>query len=437
MASTNSNAPIFGLLRSLVQYPNKTLEAISKYRITPGMLGPMEGLYEAVTGILSNGGTPNAASIITYGVQHITSLPDASTIKAVCESGNDEAGNVEAYCYGVLDTYYKKVLKEAAAPREGESAIEAAARIASVTTRVGEHFSDVMGKHSLAEAILKQPRWYQEFGVDKLRAIGLAAVSGMITIVAGDPGSGKTTLGMHIARKALMDGRRVFYISGETPVDEIQMGLLLQMEALTAGEAAKLVYGRMPQEEREMLARGYSETLSAILPIDKLSIIYTQSGFPDATAAINAAPPGSVIIVDHLVHLASQTKKDRYQRDYDVLGEWLTQVKYTVETRNHVLIAFNQFTKEGRSGAKRGLDSQYGGSKPGNIAGLVVTMKRADPIGDVGTVELGVQKQRVVPIIGDNGRPINPMDYTPVTLYLVNRYRKLTGKLPVRGRVEV
>ncbi|OBA84496.1 DNA repair protein RadA [Mycobacterium sp. 1164966.3] len=61
-------------------------------------------------------------------------------------------------------------------------------------------------------------------GVDELdRVLGGGVVAGSVTLLAGDPGVGKSTLLLKVAHRHAQSGRRVLYVSGEESAGQIRL----------------------------------------------------------------------------------------------------------------------------------------------------------------------------------------------------------------------
>ena len=61
-------------------------------------------------------------------------------------------------------------------------------------------------------------------GVDELdRVLGGGVVPGSVTLLAGDPGVGKSTLLLKVAHRQAQSGRRVLYVSGEESAGQIRL----------------------------------------------------------------------------------------------------------------------------------------------------------------------------------------------------------------------
>lgn len=61
-------------------------------------------------------------------------------------------------------------------------------------------------------------------GVDELdRVLGGGVVAGSVTLLAGDPGVGKSTLLLKVAHRQAQSGRRVLYVSGEESAGQIRL----------------------------------------------------------------------------------------------------------------------------------------------------------------------------------------------------------------------
>ncbi len=65
---------------------------------------------------------------------------------------------------------------------------------------------------------------HQSTGIDELdRVLGGGVVPGSVTLLAGDPGVGKSTLLLKVAHRWAQSGRRVLYISGEESAGQIRL----------------------------------------------------------------------------------------------------------------------------------------------------------------------------------------------------------------------
>ncbi len=65
---------------------------------------------------------------------------------------------------------------------------------------------------------------HRSTGVDELdRVLGGGVVPGSVTLLAGDPGVGKSTLLLKVAHRWAQSGRRVLYISGEESAGQIRL----------------------------------------------------------------------------------------------------------------------------------------------------------------------------------------------------------------------
>ena len=65
---------------------------------------------------------------------------------------------------------------------------------------------------------------HRSTGVDELdRVLGGGVVPGSVTLLAGDPGVGKSTLLLEVAHRWAESGRRALYISGEESAGQIRL----------------------------------------------------------------------------------------------------------------------------------------------------------------------------------------------------------------------
>jgi len=129
------------------------------------------------------------------------------------------------------------------------------------------------------------------------RVLGGGLVPGSLVLLGGEPGVGKSTLLLQIARLLQEKGRRVLYVSGEESAQQIKM----RAERL-GGPAAAEVYVLMESSLERILA-----VIEDLQPSD-IVIDSVQTTFSEA---LDSAP-GSVSQVRHVAHQLLTLAKSRH-----------------------------------------------------------------------------------------------------------------------------
>lgn len=136
----------------------------------------------------------------------------------VCQECGDTKPQPLGRCSecGGWNTYVEEAIKELAV---GPRAIGGARRAVPVP------ISEVSGD--------EQSRFAT--GIDELdRVLGGGVVPGSLILIGGEPGAGKSTLTMQIARQLSLRGRRVLYVSGEESAMQIRLRAI-RLGAETSG----------------------------------------------------------------------------------------------------------------------------------------------------------------------------------------------------------
>jgi DNA repair protein RadA/Sms len=135
------------------------------------------------------------------------------------------------------------------------------------------------------------------------RVLGGGWVAGSVTLLAGEPGIGKSTLLLQLAHEALRAGRRTLYVAGEESLAQVK------------GRAERLGVGAELELTRETDARVLAEHLRAYAPefviVDSIqTLLADDSGTPgsvtqvrDATALLTQAAKeagSALVLIGHV-----------------------------------------------------------------------------------------------------------------------------------------
>ncbi len=117
----------------------------------------------------------------------------------------------------------------------------------------------------VASAETRLPTGSAEFD----RVLGGGAVPGSVVLVAGDPGTGKSTLLLQTAERAARAGGRVLYVSAEESVPQIK----LRAERL--GAASPLLY-LLAEVSLEAILQATGRLRPAMLIVDSIQTVHTD-----------------------------------------------------------------------------------------------------------------------------------------------------------------
>jgi|WetSurMetagenome_2_1015567.scaffolds.fasta_scaffold12315_1 DNA repair protein RadA/Sms len=133
------------------------------------------------------------------------------------------------------------------------------------------------------------------------RVLGGGIVPGSLVLLGGEPGIGKSTLLLQIARSLQHDGRRVLYVSGEESAQQIKLRADRLQKSISQAEAlspANEIY-ILPESSLERILSIIDEIKPTDVVIDSIQTTYSET--------LDSAP-GSISQVRHVasqfLHLA-------------------------------------------------------------------------------------------------------------------------------------
>ncbi len=110
------------------------------------------------------------------------------------------------------------------------------------------------------------------------RVLGSGLVRGALTLIGGDPGIGKSTLLLQVARNMSAAGKRILYVSGEESLSQ------LRLRAARIGEFS---------DELKFLCETDLDTIVSVVETENPAVLVIDSIQTMASAEVSAAP-GSV-----------------------------------------------------------------------------------------------------------------------------------------------
>lgn len=282
--------------------------------------------------------------------------------------------------------------------------------------------------------------WSTNTGLSFLDCL-LRFTSGGIHFIAGDPGSGKTTILTHIlAHNARHDVNSVAILAEGDPLD-IQLAMLTQTQQLSNTFASRIRFDPTfrTQDRIDEVRRLWDEHFRDL----PLQIHRTEEGVDAVTSLVNAITVPSLIIIDHAYAVVSQSRMRPDGKEHQTFMRLFSAMESAAKRNDHIIILANQYTKAGRKGEERGPDAQYGGSGVQNIASSMVHIMqpRMEIAAAVGyrKMTFTVPKCRALMVVDQHGQPIDPLQETgeiPRRFYLNTKYRLATGKMPTAGGPE-
>lgn len=258
------------------------------------------------------------------------------------------------------------------------------------------------------DALKQRSGWYTDTGIPGLDAI-TRFFSREVTLISGDPNSGKTTMAIDIATHVALSGEHpVYVIMVENTPDEWALALLNHTLVVSAIETARIA--NSPQPNRETLEK-LSELWQTMYNGIPIYARVVRGGLEELKRIAASIPPNSVLIIDHLFAILNQRTDVAQRKEHETMNAIMTFLDGLASEKNAVVIAFNQFTKQGREGKDRGADSTYGGSGPANIAKQVLTLQSEpfQPNSPVKPIECVIHKAKQRVLADENGNPIDPV----------------------------
>jgi KaiC/GvpD/RAD55 family RecA-like ATPase len=256
--------------------------------------------------------------------------------------------------------------------------------------------------------------------------------SGELHLIAGDPGSGKTTLAIAIASAVALENVPVLFITAETDPAEIQLSMLTQigLDGIDVGFVNRVRFDPTFRIERNIAkVRKLWDTHFQNVP---LAIVKVSDGPQEVISAVLALATPHLVLVDHAYAVVSQSERTiKEHREFIMFFAGLLSA---TQLGNHLTIAFNQYTRAGLSEIVRDANAQYGGSGTRNIASSMLHL-RQPRAGDLLTSEKGYKKMlaawvkvRVMLIEDADGHLIDPLNQD-ISFWIENRYRRIVDHL--------
>ena len=157
---------------------------------------------------------------LTY---YLTSLTD----------GIPTTANFKTHCKTIYDLHVRRQLwKRIVGFKdriEKDTSYKDVASDINYLEKIAENFTDMLNldhqamdgiDDELIEAIFAKKNLVQT-GIDRIDRAIVGVTKGEISIIAGRPGNGKSTLALNITRNMILDGKKVMFISREMPKVEI------------------------------------------------------------------------------------------------------------------------------------------------------------------------------------------------------------------------
>ena len=142
-------------------------------------------------------------------------------------------GNFKTHCKTIYDLYVRRQLwKRIVGFKdriEKDTSYKDVASDINYLEKIAENFTDMLNldhksmdgiDDELIEAIFAKKNLVQT-GIDRIDRAIVGMTKGEISIIAGRPGNGKSTLALNITRNMILDGKKVMFISREMPRVEI------------------------------------------------------------------------------------------------------------------------------------------------------------------------------------------------------------------------
>ena len=142
-------------------------------------------------------------------------------------------GNFKTHCKTIYDLHVRRQLwKRIVGFKdriEKDTSYKDVASDINYLEKIAENFTDMLNldhqamdgiDDELIEAIFAKKNLVQT-GIDRIDRAIVGMTKGEISIIAGRPGNGKSTLALNITRNMILDGKKVMFISREMPKVEI------------------------------------------------------------------------------------------------------------------------------------------------------------------------------------------------------------------------
>jgi len=239
-------------------------------------------------------------------------------------------------------------------------------------------------------------------------------VSGDPNFIAGDPGTGKTTLGIAIAGGTSAEGIPTLVLLSEPTPLEYQLGMLSQLQrpGLDADLMNDLRFNPDARKNKANISKvrqAWDNTYAAA----PLRIAQVAGGPDEVISLVASLPTPHVIIIDHAFNVVKQTSRSAKEGEHIVFYDFFQNIQRESIRGNHISLIFNHYTKAGRAEKTRGADAQYGGNVQG-IAGSMWHLRR--PSTDMADTPQGHQlvlgqymKIRARLVVDESGNRVDPL----------------------------
>lgn len=260
--------------------------------------------------------------------------------------------------------------------------------------------------------------------------------SGGLHFLAGDPGSGKSTIVTHMLTHNALHGVPSAGILAESEPLDIKLAMLTQTQAVSAHFASRVRFDPVfrTKERIEKVRRLWQDNFSNL----PLRIHQVKEGPDSVISLINSITEPSLVCIDHAFAVISQSSIRADGKEHQSFMRFFSAIDRAAKRNNHVVVMVNQYTKAGREGEERGPDAEYGGSGIQNIATSMIHLMQ--PQAEISTavgyrkMKFTIPKCRAMLVADQYGNPIDPVQRTsdiPGRFYLNVKYRIAEDKLPV------
>lgn len=305
-------------------------------------------VYKAVCSVLADGGVPDAVMVgertgnLDYCIDLCRNLPSTHNLKAYLAKLSDYSKERELYEVGEVinqELFYNEDAKTSDRIQRIEAAFTALS-----TERVP---STVFTLKDAVKEFVAQLEWKNnnpdhqgiKTGLDHYDERINGYNGGEMIVVAGTPGSGKTTLAMQVAREACNNGKRAMIFSLEMPKAQLAQRMIaashsIPLNALKDGSAS------YHTEHSRKLAPAAVHSAKMDMVIDDqggIDILDLKSRARAAHREKNL----DVIVVDYL-QLANDR---RYKERYQVVSSVSRELKALAKELNCPVIALSQLNR--------------------------------------------------------------------------------------------
>lgn len=248
--------------------------------------------------------------------------------------------------------------------------------------------------HEIDERALRKGQHGVTTGLKRLDASLSRLRPGQLIIVAGRPGSAKTSLAMHSAHAVAREGGRVLVWSLEMPRRDLGRRLLCSLARVPI---AAVIANNVSDDEGRRLMDA-SQRLSSYR--QQLAFFDDEATFEDIEAGTlreHQREPVSLVVIDHLQHV-SWSRHTRDERQH--LGRVAKGAKKLAKKIDAPVMLLSQLSRkiEERDDKRPMLSDLFGSGEIEAAADVVIGIYRDeyyDPNSPrKGTAELGILKQR-------------------------------------------